>query len=131
MEEKIQNSSLYGRFGKKERFFIMLRKTGNPEFFVSPVDGYRLDDPDWPCFVCYIPYSGWEICELKTGLMVSVYYYDTRKEAVKDFPRCVALLRKHSENQHFIAGYNRNVELFEIAMNTYRKMEEMSNGETT
>jgi hypothetical protein len=138
---------------KKQTFYVIMRRTttyhlknkdnnlsygylykDKPEYFVEPVEGYPLKRHarwKWELFVYQAPGAGWFITEARTGMTVGLHGYPTMKNAIKDVPKVIDRLERLSQNRHFLEGYEKNVEIFAVAMNTYRKMEEMKNGETT
>lgn len=118
---------------KKQTFYILMLNRDKSEYFVEPVEGYpcRQGRWKWDLFVYQSPGAGWFICEARTGLSVGLYGYKTMKEAIQNLPKAIDRLERLSQNKHFMKGYEKNVEIFAVAMNTYKKMEEMSNGETT
>ena len=117
---------------KKQTFYILMKnRDKQPEYFVEPVEGYPCRQGRWEFFVYQAPGAGWIIAEARSGLSVGLYGYKTMKMAIHNLPKCVDRLERLSQNKHFLDGYEKNVEIFAVAMNTYRKMEEMSNGETT
>lgn len=116
---------------KKQTFYILLKDRDKSEYFVEPVEGYPCKQGRWEFFVYQAPGTGWIITEARTGLSVGLYFYKTMKEAIHNLPKAVDRLERLSQNKHFLKGYEKNVEIFAVAMNTYRKMEEMNNGETS